>query len=194
MTRAVASRLALVLVVIAGLVWALPAHAGPGYPAPTVTITSSPGPLGVRVSSSLTAEWEIYEPGRAATLWIEGDVFTATTLVAVWTSKPHDIPHNSDIGGISARWEVSEPPVGAQSRQEMAGRITRVGGGWDAWRPEAIQDPYITDTGVFDETGVHVHYQMYRGARLPHGQTQYRLVLHLEPFTRVVEQSWNVGY
>lgn len=181
------TRFALALAVVAGLVWAAPAQAGSAAPVPTVTITPSPGPLGVSVPTRLKASWEIHEPGRAATLWIEGETLTATTLVAVWTSRAHVIPQNSDIGGISSSWEVSQVPVGSQSRQEMSGRVTRVRGGWDAWRTDVIKDPYVTSLGV------HVKYWVYRGARLPHGQTQHRLVLRLEPLT-TVQQRWNVGY
>lgn len=195
MMRVSATRLALALVMLAGLVWvAVPAQAGPAYPAPTVTITTSPGPLGVLVPTRVTAEWEIHEPGRAATLWIEGEVQTATTVVAVWTSRPHEILHNNDIGGIASNWEVSQPPLGPQSRQQMSARITRVRGGWDSWRPEVIKDPYVTDYGVIGDSGNHSKRWVYRGSRLPQGQMQYRLVLKLEPLTRVVEQRWNVGF
>jgi hypothetical protein len=194
-----ASRLALVLAVMAGLVWVLPAQAGPAAPAPTVTITTEPA-----LASTLPtfhAIWTIDRPGVMATLKVEGDVLVHTTVVATWTSPPHLIKHNQGSGGIINQWSVTQAPVGAQSHQTVSVRMTRLRGGWGPWSDATPESPYVSPPVVPMQDPPYVGRVASGEARdfgnsgptLPRGQVQYRLVLTLEPSTHFNRHSWNVA-
>jgi hypothetical protein len=179
------------MAVLAGLVWvAVPAQAGPAYPAPTVTITTAPV-FGQKLPQTLHAAWTIDRPGVEATLNVEGDVLVHTTVVALWTSAPHLIKHNQGSGSMTNYWAVTQAPIGKQSRQQVGGRMTNIHGKWDPWGYLPYHDtPYATASRggtaqIFD--------YFYDGPTLPRGQEQYRLVLTLEPGTHVDEHSWNVS-
>lgn len=185
------SRLALIVVVLTGLVWvAVPAQAGPAYPAPSVTITTEPT-LGQKLPQTLHAAWTIDRPGVMATLRVTGEVLAHTTVVAVWTSPPHVIKHNRGNGAMTNYWDVTQAPVGAQSRQQVGSRMTNVRGKWDPWGYLDYHDaPYATTefSGAMDILDFY-----YDGPTLPRGQVQYRLVLTLEPGTHVEKHNWEVA-
>jgi hypothetical protein len=176
--------------VLAGLVWvAVPAQAGPAYPAPTVTITTDPALPG-GLPSTVKAAWTIDRPGVMATLEVHGDVLVHTTVVAVWTSRQHLIKHNEGISGTMNYWDVTQAPVGALSRQAVSSRETTVKGGWGPWGDETPDLPY-TDMDRL-ATG-EMRDSWYSGPTLPRGQVQFRLVLTLEPGTHVESHSLNVA-